>query len=71
MGKLFIQTGATPPRGIILQVAESKPLGKGCNLGTNLVAHTAKGAYRRVYQDKSGNLFVQYFGTICPAFLAQ
>ena len=71
MEKLFVQTGSTPPRGVILQVQESKPIGKGCKGGTSLVAYARKGAYRRVYQGEGGKLFVRYFGAICPAFLAQ
>lgn len=70
MNRLFIQTGITPPRGVILYLEKSKPLGKGCKDGTDLIAFDKKGAYRRVYNGEGGKLFVRYFGAICPAFLA-
>ena len=65
MKYLFVQTGATPPRGHISKVRVVEPSAKDANK-TILVVDNP---YRRVYKDDEG-MYVNYFGKKCRAFLA-
>lgn len=64
--RLFIQTGATPPRGVMADVRVSKRLGKRGEGTTLLVTGSP---YRRVYKDSDG-LWIKWFGSKCRVFLA-
>lgn len=65
--RLFVQTGLTPPRGFMADVRVSKRLGKK-GKGTSILV-TGK-PYRRVYEDREGGLFINFFGKKCSVFLA-
>lgn len=64
--RLFIQTGATPPRGVMADVRVSRRLGKR-GKGTTLLV--TGNPYRRVYEDSEG-LWINFFGRKCRVFLA-
>lgn len=65
--RLFVQTGLTPPRGFMADVRVSKRLGKKGEGTTVLVTGNP---YRRVYEDREGGLFINFFGKKCSVFLA-
>jgi hypothetical protein len=64
--RLFIQTGVTPPRGIMADVRVSKRLGKRGEGTTLLITGRP---YRRVYEDSEG-LWIKWYGSKCRVFLA-
>ena len=68
MKYLFVQTGATPPRGHISTVRVVKPSAKDANKD-NKTLLVVDNPYRRVYKDGEG-MYVNYFGKKCRAFLA-
>ena len=65
--RLFVQTGATPPRGFMADVRVSRRLGKK-GKGTSILV--TGNPYRRVYEDRDGGLFINFFGKKCSVFLA-
>lgn len=70
--RLFVQTGLTPPRGFMADVRVSKRLGKKGE-GTTVQGATilvTGNPYRRVYEDREGGLFINFFGKKCSVFLA-
>lgn len=69
MESLFVQTGATPPRGIILGVRKDNPSKSHEKYNGATVLVTTESRYRRVYRDKNG-LYVILHGRKCPAYLA-
>ena len=69
MAKIFVQTSILPPRGVVLTLQKSPALGKGAPNASELIALQDKCAYRRVYQNTDGKLFIRYQNAICPAFI--
>jgi len=65
--RLFVQTGLTPPRGFMADVRVSRRLGKK-GKGTSILV--TGNPYRRVYEDREGGLFINFFGQKCSVFLA-
>ena len=64
--RLFIQTGATPPRGHMADVRVVRPKKSDRKGKTILVTGNP---YRRVYEDAEG-FFIKYYGSKCRVYLA-
>jgi hypothetical protein len=67
--KLFIETGATPPRGSIVKVEIVRPSAHNAkHNGATIMAFG--NPYRRVYQDDSG-LYVFLHGRKARAYMVE
>ena len=69
-GKLFIQTGQTPPRGFVVNAELNRPsVNNAINNGATVYIYG--NPYRRVYRDKSDSLYVIINGQKTPCFIAR